>query len=736
MNQFWLKIKHGNTAKVAAAYAAVSWVLLQAQEAILPTIGAPVWVAQTILFLMLVGFPIACVIAWASDANSNIELTMSQPESASLTAFTLSKDQGKKSLWLGLPIILLIALFAFYISPYVFDFEPRPQPTELAIARSAAMAEAQSPRFELNIGDTGTSEWGLSTEISISPNGQYVAFTKNGNGAGEVFLRDLLRNGSTRKLTDYRWATDVHGVLNFSENGEWITYFDSGILKRVRTAGGAPQNITSTTLGRTSGYHVLNDSVIFTGVDDFLEQLDLKSGERSLIEGFDQLDTSLIYRWPQQLPDGKTIMVSATSVSNSESVILLFDKKTFQATELISNAVNARFVERTGHIVFVRDSALWAVPFDLDAQLTVGLETKMVDRLETNGILGSAAYAFSDQGRLVYLEGGDVSVASTELKLDVVTREGAVISTLDTKGRLGQLDLSPDGSKLSFTRYENAESDIWVYDLDQSISGRRTFDGNSVRARWSDSSKIFFSSFSEASGHNAIWTVAADGSSAPALFMENTDSFSSAPTLIMSVSTAVGKLFYYWGANLGQGSHWSIDLSEAEEKTVAEVEITPNVEDVWWSRLQVSPNGKWVVYVSNESGSNQVYVRPYPEISEGKFQLSALDAVSPIWSKDGKEIFFRSGNKFFSAKYEEVFTESRAFIDFEEPELLFEHRIVENHLTFPAYVYNASSETFIILSTADNGDSVFQEDSYLGQTTLTVIENWFSELESLSPRID
>ena len=223
---------------------------------------------------------------------------MSHPESASLTALALSKDQGKKSLWLGLPIILLIALFAFYISPYIFDFEPRPQPTELAIARSAAMAEAQSPRFELNIGDTGTSEWGLSTEISISPNGRYVAFTKNGNGAGEVFLRDLLRNGSTRKLTDYRWATDVHGVLNFSENGEWITYFDSGILKRVRTAGGAPQNIMSTTLGRTSGYHVLNDSVIFTGVDDFLEQLDLKSGERSLIEGFDQLDTSLIYRWP------------------------------------------------------------------------------------------------------------------------------------------------------------------------------------------------------------------------------------------------------------------------------------------------------------------------------------------------------------------------------------------------------------------------------------------------------
>jgi Tol biopolymer transport system component len=736
VNHFWLKIKHGNTAKVAAAYAAVSWVLLQAQEAILPTIGAPVWVAQTILFLMLVGFPIACVIAWASDANSNIELTSIQPESASPAAATLAKGQWRKSLWLGLPVVLLIALFAFYISPYVFDFEPRPQRTEMPIVGSATIGEAQSPRFELNIGDTGTSEWGLSTEISISPNGQYVAFTRNGNGAGEVFLRDLLRNGSIRKLADYRWATDNHGVLNFSENGEWITYFDSGILKRVRTAGGAPQNIINTRLGRTSGYHVLDDSVIFTGVDDFLEKLDLKSGERSLIEGFDKLDSSLIYRWPQQLPDGKTIMVSATS-PNSDSVILLFDQKTSQVTELITNAVNARFVEKTGHIVFVRDSALWAVPFDLDAQITVGLEIKIVDSLQTNSILGSAAYAFSDQGRFVYLKGGDVSVPSTELKLYVLNREGERVSTLDTQGRIGQLNLSPDGSNLSFTKFQNAETDIWVYNLHQSTSGRRTFDGDSLRAVWADSSTVFYSSFSETSGNSGIWKVAGDGSSAPSLLTELGDEFSGTRPLIMSVSIAAEKLFYNLaGMGGAQVSTWSIDLSEAEELTVAEVDVTPNSEDVWWSRLQVSPNGKWVAYVSNESGSSQVYVRPYPEISKGKFQISALDAESPIWSEDGKEIFFRSGSSFFSARYEEIFTDSRAFIDFDEPELLFKHSIVENHLTFPAYVYNASSETFIILSTADAAEPVFQQDSYLGQTTLTVIENWFSELESLSPRVE
>jgi Tol biopolymer transport system component len=376
------------------------------------------------------------------------------------------------------------------------------------------------------------------------------------------------------------------------------------------------------------------------------------------------------------------------------------------------------------------------VPFDLDTQLTVGPETKVVDNVQTNGILGSAGYAFSERGRLVYLEGGDVAVATAELKLDVLTRAGEIVSTLDTRGRIGQLDISPDGAQLSFTRYENAESDIWVYNLDQSIPGRRTFDGNSARARWADSSTIFFNVFSETRGLNGIWTLVADGSSAPAPFLADPDLFSGAATQLMSVSQTDGRLYYFSGAaQIGQGSHYSVDLSGEEETTITEIDVTPNVEDVWWSRLEVSPNGKWITYVSNESGSNQIYVRPYPEISGGKFQVSALDAVSPVWSEDSKEIFFRSGNQFFSASYEEVFSESRAFIDLKDPEFLFEHSIVENHLTFPGYVHDASSDNFIVLSTTDDGNSAFQEASYSGETTLTVIENWFAELESLSPRL-
>ena len=738
MNQFWQKFKHRNVAKVAAAYAGLSWVLLQAQEAVLPTIGAPVWAQQTVLFLLLVGFPIACVIAWASDVSSDGPLEEGS-ESLKRVENRPSKLNGK-TIALGTSMMAVIALFAFYVSPYVFDFEPRRNETTIVSeTASFRLAGPQSPRFELNLGSTGTSEWGLNTEIAISPNGRYVAFTKNGDGAGEVFVRDLYREGSTNQVAEYRWGTDVHGILNFSEDGEWIAYFDSGVLKRVRVSGGASQNILEGTLGRTSGYHLKEGSLTFTGANDFIEQIDLDTGTRSLINGFDQLDATRVYRWPQRLPDGNTLLVSAASeIAGSESVLLLYDIENGEAEEIISNAVNGRFVEATGHIVFVRDSALWAAPFNIATKQIEGPEIRIINEIQTNGILGSAAYAFSADGRLVFLAGTDVAVASANLSLDVVSRSGEVLNEIEISGRIGQLDISPDHSQLSYTLYENADSDLWVWDFAQGVSGRRTFNGNSSRARWtSDSSSLIFNVFSETKELDGVWAVPSDGSSDATAVYSGTAFFSNGSSQIQSLSYSDDKLFFFSGAaQIGQGALWSLNLSSEQqaETVVSQIEVSPNTEEVWWSRISTSPNGEWVVYVSNESGANQIYIRPYPDVSSGKFQVSATEAVSPVWSQNSNELFFRSGNRFYSVAYEEFSSDTRRFIDLKEPELLFEHTIVENHLTFPAYVYNPPEDNFIILSTSNSEESAFSTTIYEDYTTLTVVENWFSELESLASR--
>ena len=174
--------------------------------------------------------------------------------------------------------------------------------------------------------------------------------------------------------------------------------------------------------------------------------------------------------------------------------------------------------------------------------------------------------------------------------------------------------------------------------------------------------------------------------------------------------------------------------NENSELNINQIEVSPNTEEVWWARISTSPNGRWIAYVSNESGSNQIYIRPYPDIDRGKWQISALDAASPIWSPSGNEIFFRSGNRFFKVAYEELSSETRTFMDLQEPEFLFEHTIVENHLTFPAYVYDPIDDNFIILSTSDSDGLEFSDSAYADQTTLAVVENWFSELSTFVPR--
>ena len=737
MNEFWKKFKHRNVAKIAAAYAALSWFLLQAQEAILPTIGAPTWVAQSILFLMLVGFPIACVIAWASDVNSKDD-NFEEPEDKNTKIKPNSPLTKKTFLLTGLPIVALIGLFAFYISPYIFDFKPDNRNQEVSgRVQSFQQDMSQSARFELNLGNTGTSEWGLTTEIVISPNGRYVAYTINNDGAGEIFIRDLWRGGTSNRIAEYRWGTDVHGVLDFSEDGEWITYFDSGNLQQVRVSGGASQNLLDTRLGRTSGYHLKDTSLTFTGAQDFLWKLDRESGEQSMIYAFDQQDASRVYRWPQVLPDEKTILVSSSSaVAISDSILLLYDQENGVSKEIVTNAFNGRFVEETGHIVFVRGSSLWAVPFDLERLQISGNEVKVIDNIQTNGILGSAAYSFSKNGRLVYLPGTDVAVATANLDINVVSRSGDILEAIDISGRVGQLAISPDGSQLSYTAYESSESDIWVWDFQRKIAGRRTFGGTSDRARWSsDISTLLFNNLSEAQNLSGIWAVPSDGSGEAFEVFSDPSRF--AAYQIQSLSAADNRLFFFSGAaQIGQGALWSLDLSNNEnsEINISQLEVSPNTEEVWWARIATSPNGRWIAYVSNESGSNQIYIRPYPDIDRGKWQISALDAASPIWSTNGNEIFFRSGNRFFKVAYEELSSETRTFMDLQEPEFLFEHTIVENHLTFPAYVYNPADDNFIILSTSDSDGLEFSDSAYADQTTLAVVENWFSELSTFVPR--
>ena len=457
MNSFWDKIKNSNVVKVATAYGVVCWILLQVQDAVLPTIGAPIWVAQIILFIILIGFPIAVLIAWASEINTN---STSMQTNDSL--HTSNKGRQRNYIYIGILSFIIIALFAFYSSPFIFDYEPKRSYSNNTAQDSSNIAKI-SYNFDLNLKQSSPNEWGLLTEIAISNNGRYVAFTINNDSSSDIFLRDLGAADTLIHLTNYSWGTDVHGVLEFTEDDEWVSYFDSGILKKVRITGGSPQTILETNLGRTSGYDVKENKVLYTGPGDLLWTKDFKSGEESMVYNFDKLP-GRVYRWPEYLPDNINIIVSSSSLvaANDDSDILIYNSQSGDYKTLISNAYNARYISSLGKIIFVRDSSLWSVNFDENKLITSGEEKQHIQNIQTNGILGSAAYSVSNNGRLIYLKGSDVAVASSNLTMKVLSVNGEILETLPMEGRFGQVSFSPNGDYLSYTNYDGPNADVWL----------------------------------------------------------------------------------------------------------------------------------------------------------------------------------------------------------------------------------------------------------------------------------
>ena len=740
MNSFWDKIKNSNVVKVATAYGVVCWILLQVQDAVLPTIGAPIWVAQIILFLILIGFPIAVLIAWASELKSK--------------AVTIDKETdveikpNRNLLIIGVFSTMIIALFAFYASPFIFDYEPRKGYANLD-GKDINTSKRNIANFDLNLLDSSPNEWGLLSEIAISNNGNLVAFTINYESSSEIYIRDLESIDPPFYLTSYSWGTDVHGIVDFTDDDEWVSFFDSGILKKVRITGGSAQVVLETNLGRTSGYDITSEKLIYTGPGDLLWEKDFKSQKKTMIFDFDKMP-GRVYRWPKLLPDNRNIIVSSSSLiaANDDSDIILYDSENGNNEIIIANAYNARYIPQSKNILFVRDSSLWSVRFDIKDLKTNGSEKLLIKNIQTNGILGSAAYSVSSNGRLIYLNGDDVAVASSELLINVMSDNGDIIQSLPMKGRFGQISLSPDGKNLSYTNYDGSDADIWVYNFEKNISGRRTFNGRSDRSRWLPDGKnlIYSNNFtiglsqaapeltSDMNSRSSIRMVSSDGAGVDKEIFTNDDEFRS--YLIQSISPDGDELFFSTSESSGTGVNnklYKLSLTDqlySQSKT-EELVLAPNSQQTWWSRSSISHDGKWISYVSNESGKNQVYIRPYPNIDSGKWQVSANEAYSPIWSKNKNEIFFHDGSKFYSVNYTTFENDSTSYINLEEPVYLFENRIVSNHLTFPAWDYDHINDRFIVISTPNDelsdiyGNSV---ETYNKSITLTVVESWVDML--------
>jgi Tol biopolymer transport system component len=331
---------------------------------------------------------------------------------------------------------------------------------------------------------------------------------------------------------------------------------------------------------------------------------------------------SMASGFPQILPGGKSVLYT-TNATSPRSKIMVRSLKSTESKELFAGA-SARYLP-TGHLIYSVGNNLLAVLFDAKKLEVEGEPVSVVDGVFT---LLAPIYAVSDTGTLVYMPGSAASAYPFESTLVWVDRAGKE-EPLTTESRPYIFPrISPDGTRVALTIGGAMNSDIWTWDLARKILTRLTFETtNSVPLWTADGKRIAYTS----EGDRKVYWKAADGTGK-----------------IEPLISATGANVYPWawsadGKTLVLNNHDSADIGilsmEGDRKW------KPLLQEKYAERRpRLSPDGRWIAYMSNESGKFEVYVRPFPGVDGGRWQVSTNGGSSPLWSPDGRELFYRNGD--------------------------------------------------------------------------------------------
>ncbi len=483
-------------------------------------------------------------------------------------------------------------------------------------------------RFELDVTE-GLAPAVSGASIVLSPDGQRVAYL-----AGEP------RSLYVRQIEQFEGlalsGTEGASQPFFSPDGEWIGFFAGGQLKKVSIFGGASMTLADVQQHRGASWGDDGTIVYAPHVTEGLFRIrDGGGAPEPLTEPTEEVRS---HRWPNMLPGGEAVLftVQPNGLSFDESRIEVLDLATNERTLVASGGSFPSYVP-TGHVTYVHDGTLFAVPFDPASLKTTGSPVPMVEGISYDVRNGGAQMNFSPQGHLVYLEG---AVVASELNVAWIERDGTVVPLLEELRDYRQPRLSPDGKRLAVDhRSAGPYGDVWIYDLERGATSRLTFARNTDMAPiWSpDGKSVVFSSLRDASVPN-LHVKAADGSGDAERLTD------SKQAQIASDFSSDGKYLFF--REEGAQTDWDLYTMRMEDREIELFLKTDFVE----SNAVISPDGKWVAYDSNESGQFEVYVRPFPPAG-GKWQISTANGGNPKWSADGKTLYYCSDRNLLGVRY-------------------------------------------------------------------------------------
>jgi serine/threonine-protein kinase len=547
----------------------------------------------------------------------------------------------------------------------------------------------------------------LGAAAVMSPDGGKLVFVTGDDSGREMRLRALDQLHDTQLTTGASTDGPYHPF--FSPDGEWLGFVTATDLKKIPITGGTPISLCKVNRSRGATWLEDNTIVIAASPDEGLSRVSASGGELQPLTTLDEAAGELTHRWPQALPGGKAVLFTSYSqtVGNFEdATIEVVDLETGKRKVVHRGGYYASF-SPSGHLLYVNDGTLFAVPFDPKRLEVEGSPAPVVQDLAASSAEGGAQYSFSDSGTLAYASGEG---ALPEYPILWVERDGRSATLWQEPGSYGQPSLAPDGSRLSLSVLRDQNLDVWVFDLEREVATRLTFDdGYDGDQLWSPDGKYLVFS-SDRNGELNLFRKRADGSG------EAEQLTDSNKPLWASSWSSDGKLLA--GMVVDNGFDiWVMSLEDGGEPE-------PFLATQFSEQFPVfSPNQRWIAYTSNESGRLEVYVRSYPA-GGGKWQVSDGGGGQPQWSSDGRELFYRTDDGLMVA---DVGTDRETFRA-GKPRPLFTGMFRGGFsglglggYGFPDYTVSTDGQRFVMFP--QEADQV-----RLGQITL--VTRWFDELRA------
>ena len=418
-----------------------------------------------------------------------------------------------------------------------------------------------------------------------------------------------------------------------SPDDQWVAFTAGDHLRKVRLDGGPITDVASATWG--SGAWGRDGTIVFTPASaSGLWRVSADGGTPELITRPDTAHGEFSHWWPQFLPDGHTLVFTNYRTPFTTSKIETLDLRTKRRKVLVDGAIGGVYV-RSGHLLFSRGTpTIYAVPFDVERLEVHGDPKPVLDDIDGNPAQGRVSLAVSANGTLAFLP---QSQWTPKRALEWVDRMGKESLAVSEPGYYATPRISPDGRRLAFGRLDEGR-DVWLYDRARSfmtpvtIGGAADFD-----PIWTpDGRRLIY--MSERGGFELYWRQSDLTTPEAPLLVNHLDKFPS------SVSPD-GKLLAYTEWDDDRNIKFAaLDGSHA----IPEFPNTRRNEE----HAAFSPDGRWIAFTSDESGRTEVYVRPFPNLSARRAQISTNGGTEPHWTRGGHEIVFRRGDSMLAASFD------------------------------------------------------------------------------------